>query len=95
MIAAERPAAPVSRPSSMREDLLQDLRQAAPMPIDPTTQGRSPEERAPEPADPAVPTVELRLTLQRWSLPRVLVVTHDQGLVLGVGPVRLTAAFRR
>jgi hypothetical protein len=87
----------VSRPRTMRDDLLQDLRQAAPMPIVPTKQGRSMEERAapPEPANPTVPTLELRLTLQHWSRPRVLAVTGDQGLALSIGPIRLSVSFRR
>jgi hypothetical protein len=97
MIAAEHPAAHVSRPRTMRDDLLHDLRQAAPLPIAPTEQGRSLEERTvlPEPLDPTVPTLELRLTLPRWSRPRVLGVTGDQSMVLSVGPVRLSATFRR
>ena len=79
-----------TRPTSFQEDLLQDLRQTAPMP-DPrpgATQRRAP--RVVEAATTA-PGVELRLTRTRWHSPSMRLAA--KGLVVSAGPISLSVGL--
>ena len=79
-----------TRPTSFQEDLLQDLRQTAPMP-DPrpgATKRRAP--RAVEAATSA-PGVELRLTRTRWHSPSMRLAA--KGLVVSAGPISLSVGL--
>jgi hypothetical protein len=79
-----------TRPTSFQEDLLQDLRQTAPMP-DPrpgATKRRAP--RVVEAATTA-PGVELRLTRTRWHSPSMRLAA--KGLVVSAGPISLSVGL--
>ena len=99
------PTAPRSRrPRTMQDDLLADLRQAAPMPIArpeaerPASAPVSAPALAPAPAAAERPestapdtlTVEVRVTPLRWSAPSLRPRGTRTGLVLTVGPVRVS-----
>ena len=90
------------RTRSLREDLLDDLRQAAPMPAAPPTpelsvpvvpravgsaRGRV---ARPAPVDPGTPALELRVTPQRWWGLRLRTLGETPGVVIGAGPVQLS-----
>ena len=78
------------RPRSLQDELLDDLRQAAPMPGPQPAQRRS---AKPKPRDPAEQTpsgVELSLRPQRWSGLRMRPLPNRTGLVVSAGPVRLS-----
>jgi hypothetical protein len=83
---------PSPRPGSLQADLLADLQQATPTPI--TRPG--PDASAPVPAerrdatDPQTPAVEVRVTPRHWSAPSVRPQGTGTGLVLTVGPVRIS-----
>ena len=95
------------RPRSLQEDLLADLRQAAPMPAEPTIAPRTviartlPPSPLPVPAALPVlaratsttPTIELRLTRQRWSMPCLRQHSDAFGIEFSAGPVRLSLAY--
>ena len=79
-----------TRPTSFQEDLLQDLRQTAPMP-DPrpgATKRRAP--RVVEAATTA-PGVELRVTRNRWVSPSMRLAA--KGLVVSAGPISLSVGL--
>ena len=79
-----------TRPTSFQEDLLQDLRQTAPMP-DPrpgATKRSAP--RVVEAATTA-PGVELRLTRTRWHSPSMRLAA--KGLVVSAGPISLSVGL--
>ena len=80
-----------TRPTSFQEDLLQDLRQTAPMP-DPrpgATKRRAP--RAAAENATAAPGVELRLTRTRWHSPSMRLAA--KGLVVSAGPISLSVGL--
>ncbi len=89
MTTARRPA---PRPRTLQEDLLDDLRQATPMPAGPPA-GHQPAP-APPAAAPAEPRsalgVELRVTPQRWTAVSWRSLPGWTGFVLSAGPVRLS-----
>ena len=64
---------------SLQDDLLQDLRQTAPMP-DPVQAG-------------AQPGVELRFTRTRWLSPSMRLAS--KGLVLSAGPISVSVGLSR
>jgi hypothetical protein len=80
-----------NRPTSFQEDLLQDLRQTAPMP-DPrpgATKRRA--KRPPAEAPTTAPGVELRLTRTRWHSPSMRLAA--KGLVVSAGPISLSVGL--
>jgi hypothetical protein len=82
---------PSGRPRTLQDDLLDDLRQAAPLPVARTSTDRpvtTPAGR-PEATDPEALTVELRLTPRTWFTPSVRRPTGGAGLVVKAGPLRL------
>lgn len=79
-------------PSDLTADLLSDLQGAAaarPLPSSPP----------PLPVDdsagptPPTPTVEVRFTPMRWSLPKVVPVDRGLGVGMAVGPLRVSLSF--
>ena len=77
------------RGRSLRDDLLDDLRQA---PTRVPTPGAAPMPELPAPAAsaPETPTVELRFTPRSWSPAEWTALPRGGGFVLSVGPVRLS-----
>jgi hypothetical protein len=79
------------RPRALQEDLLDDLRQAAPMPVarpcldQPVS---APAERS-DSTGPEALTMELRLTPRRWSALSVRTPHDGAGLVVTAGPLHL------
>ncbi|MGY1679303.1 hypothetical protein [Geodermatophilus sp. SYSU D01176] len=85
------PALRGSRRRTMQDDLLDDLRQATPVPVAPTAGERAPEDPV---APGGQPSLHLEVTLQRWSWPRLRVLPGGSGLSVGIGPVRVSCALR-
>jgi hypothetical protein len=89
------PALRAGRGRTMQDELLDDLRQATPMPIVPTTveqAPRRPPER-PEPRERQTPSLYMQVTLQRWSWLRVRLLPGPSGLSVSLGPVRVSWAL--
>ena len=96
-----------SRP--LRDDLLDDLRQAAPMPVPPpaldipvpvvaSSPGRPTPRPAgrPDPAAPETPTLELCVAPRIWWGFRMKTLSETPGVVIGAGPVQISlTGFRR
>lgn len=108
MSAVDRPPARSGRARTLRDDLLDDLRQAAPMPTAPpvpdVSTALSPLRvvSVREPVDPTAPagpetlTIDVRVTPMQWWRPRITTLDDRSLLVLGVGPVQVyLAGFRR
>ncbi len=108
MTATARPTPRPARSRTLREDLLDDLRQAAPMPAAPpapdipvpvvSAPARSAPQPAarPAPAAPETPTVELCVTPRLWWGFRMKTLGETPGVVIGAGPVRISlTGFRR
>ena len=83
---------PSRRPRTLQDDLLADLRQAAPMPVAPLEANHS----APVPPkrlDPTLqetPTIDMRVTPRQWSTPSMRSGGTGTGLVFTVGPLRVS-----
>jgi len=79
--------------STLQDELLADLRVAAPIPVTPP-KPEAPEAESPAPPAPSAdqtPTVSLRLTPWRWSRPSVDNVTGERTtLKLSAGPLQLS-----
>ncbi len=93
MTTADKIGPRAKRPRALQDDLLDDLRQAAPMPVPhPVHRAAPPPEarrgtawvQTPTPT----PTLELRVTLWQWSAPGVRPLRG--GVVLSAGPVRIS-----
>ncbi len=90
-----RPSAVRTR--TLRDDLLHDLRQAAPMPPQPQRSDVHAEivlaERTadrPHRGSPRTPTLELRVTPKRWWGLRMKTLGEEGGFLISVGPVQLS-----
>ena len=80
-----------ARPRTLQDDLLQDLRQTAPMP-DPRPGAQRPRAtRAPIEAPATSPAVELRVTRTRWLAPSMRLAS--QGVVLSAGPISVSVGL--
>jgi hypothetical protein len=89
------PGVRAGRGRTMQDELLQDLRQATPMPVVPTAAEQAPR-RPPERPGPRArqtPSLYLYVTLQRWSWPCVRLLPGGSGLSVGIGPVRVSCAL--
>lgn len=75
---------------TLQEDLLQDLRQTAPM-ADPTPGTQRRATRPPIDATTAAPGLELRVTRTRWLSPSMRLAS--KGVVLSAGPISLSVAL--
>jgi hypothetical protein len=72
-----------TRRSSLQDELLADLRTAAPIPVTPAAPAKAPSERR-------SPTFEMRLTPLRWARPKVAAAPErGAGLLLSAGPLRI------
>ena len=81
------------RPHTLQDDLLDDLRQAAPMPVPHPVQRAAPPPEARRgtawvQTPTSGPTLELRVTLWQWSAPGVRRLRD--GVALSAGPVRIS-----
>lgn len=98
MTTMERTTPRSPRPRRLQDDLLADLRQAAPVPIPgpevdrPAPRPSPPPAERPIPPAPRTPTIEVRVTPLRWSAPSLRNPGAGTGLVLTAGPIRV--AFR-
>lgn len=98
MSTTQQATARPMRTRTLRDDLLDDLRQAAPMPAAqparevsvPVTveQGRG--------KDAGAPTVDIAVTPRFWWGLRMKTLSEGPGVVIGAGPVRISlTGFRR
>ena len=93
MTTADEVRPRAKRPRALQDDLLADLRQAAPMPVPhPVHRAAPPPEERRGTAwvrtPMSTPTLELRVTLWQWSTPGVRRLRG--GVVLSAGPVRIS-----
>jgi hypothetical protein len=89
--ASEMIASGPARPRTFQDDLLQDLRQTAPMP-DPRPGVQRPRaKRPPIEAGTTTPAVELRLTRNRWRSPSMRLAS--KGLVVSAGPISVSVGL--
>jgi hypothetical protein len=80
-----------ARPRTLQDDLLQDLRQTAPMP-DPRPGPQRPRaKRPPVEAGTTSPAVELRVTRNRWRSPSMRLAA--KGLVVSAGPISVSVGL--
>jgi hypothetical protein len=92
MTATEPTTTPRPRPRTLQDDLLADLRQAAPMPTarpDVADSASVPAERSDHPS-PETATVDVRITPLRWSAPSFRPRGTGSGFVVTAGPVRIS-----
>ena len=92
MTRTKTTSTPSRRPRALQDDLLADLRQAAPMPVAPVEANHSgpvPPERA-DPTLPETPTIDVRVTPRQWSTPSMRAGGTGTGLVFTVGPLRVS-----
>ena len=83
------PAGPrPTRSRTLREDLLDDLRHASPMPAN--RPAEHPPSAVPTGAPATATGVELRLTPRHWTSVNWRLLPGRTGLVLSAGPVRLS-----
>jgi hypothetical protein len=92
-MTTKAPPAPSSpRPPTLQDDLLADLRQAAPMPIvsaegDPPVS--LPAERS-QRTDVETPTLHVRVTPRRWSAPSLRSGGAGTDFIVTAGPVQVS-----
>ena len=86
------PAPSAGRGRTMQDELLNELRQASPMPIVPTAVEKAPLRslEGPGPRERQIPVLQVEVTLQRWSWPRARLLPGRSGLSVGIGPVRVS-----
>jgi hypothetical protein len=75
---------------SLQDDLLQDLRQTAPMP-DPRPAAARPRPKRNPMETGTAPAVELRVTRTRWLAPSMRLAS--KGLVVNAGPISVTVGL--
>ena len=81
-MTADRPTTRSPGTRSRQDDLLEDLRATTPVP--------APLQRPTIPtAAPGTPSVEVRLTPLRWSLPGAAPVAEPSGVLLSLGPLQV------
>jgi hypothetical protein len=89
------------RNRTLGDELLDDLRRAAPMPVaQPSREVAVPVESVPAaggpPADADAPTIDVRVTPRLWWGLRMKTLGEGPGIVIGAGPVRISlSGFRR
>ena len=93
MTTADKIGPRAKRSRALQDDLLDDLRQAAPMPVPhPVHRAAPPPEERRGTAwvrtPMSTPTLELRVTLWQWSAPGVRRLRD--GVALSAGPVRIS-----
>lgn len=103
MTASDQSTSSAVRPRTLRDDLIDELRHAAPMPTAPpradvpgevVPAGRT-ADRSP-PGSSRTPTLELRVTPTLWWGLRIKTLGQKSGFVIGAGPVQLSlTGFKR
>lgn len=84
------------RGRTLRDDLLDDLRQAAPMPAAQPAREVSVPVTIEPPRGPEAPTVDIAVTPRFWWGLRMKTLSEGPGVVIGAGPVRISlTGFRR
>jgi hypothetical protein len=92
------------RTRTLRDDLLDDLRRAAPMPAAqpardvpvPVPVATTPRPAARRPAGTEAPTVDIAVSPRFWWGLRMKTLSEGPGVVIGAGPVRISlTGFRR
>ncbi|WP_448627724.1 hypothetical protein [Geodermatophilus sp. URMC 64] len=79
-----------TRRSSLQDELLADLRTAAPIPVTPAEPAEAPSEPATVPAERRNPTFEMQVTPLRWARPKVAAAPErGAGLLVSAGPLRI------
>lgn len=73
---------------TLQDDLLQDLRQTAPMPDPRPAAARPRAKRPPVDTGTTSPAVEVRVTRTRWLAPSMRLAA--KGVVLSAGPISVT-----
>jgi hypothetical protein len=90
MSTTKLPAPQPRRTRTLQDDLLDDLRQAAPLPVArPSSDHPIPKAERVGSTDPEALTVELRLTPRCWSALSVRRHPIGAGLVVTAGPLHL------
>jgi hypothetical protein len=91
MTASANSAPEAARPRTLQDELLQDLRQTAPMPDPRPGPARPRAKRAPLETGAASPAVELRVARNPWRSPSMRLAS--KGLVLSAGPISVTVGL--
>jgi hypothetical protein len=91
MTASANSAPEAARPRTLQDELLQDLRQTAPMPDPRPGPSRPRAMRAPLETAATSPAVELRVTRNRWLAPSMRLAS--QGVVLSAGPISVSVGL--
>ena len=98
MSATDQITARPMRTRTLRDDLLADLRQAAPMPAaQPAREVSVPVAiEKPHGKGDGAPTVDIAVTPRFWWGLRMKTLSEGPGVVIGAGPVRISlTGFRR
>jgi hypothetical protein len=85
------------RTRTLGDELLEDLRSAAPMPVaQPAREVPVPVTSAAPPPEADAPTIDVRVTPRLWWGLRMKTLGEGPGIVIGAGPVRISfSGFRR
>jgi hypothetical protein len=102
MSTTDQSTARPMRTRTLRDDLLDDLRRAAPMPAAqperdvPAPVATAVRPAGPPPAGTEAPTVGIAVTPRLWWGVRMATLGEGPGVVIGAGPVRISlTGFRR
>ena len=91
MTASANSAPEAARPRTLQDELLQDLRQTAPMPDPRPGPARPLPKRNPMESSGAQPAVKLRVTRTRWVAPSMRLASR--GLVVKAGPISVSVGL--
>jgi hypothetical protein len=91
MTSSANSAPEAARPRTLQDELLQDLRQTAPMPDPRPGPARPRPKRNPMESSSAQPAVELRVTRTRWVAPSMRLAS--KGLVVKAGPISISVGL--
>jgi hypothetical protein len=91
MTASANSAPEAARPRTLQDELLQDLRQTAPMHDPRPGPSRPRAKQAPLATAAISPAVELRVTRNRWLAPSMRLAS--QGVALSAGPISVSVGF--
>jgi hypothetical protein len=91
MTASATSASEAPRPRTLQDDLLEDLRQTAPMPDPRPGPPRPRAKRAPLETGAPAPAVELRVARNPWRSPSMRLAS--KGVVLSAGPISVTVGL--
>jgi hypothetical protein len=78
--------APRRKVTRLQDDLLQDLREAAPAPASPSAPAAT---AAPSPSPAGAAAMEVRVTPRTWAGPTAGLTPDGTAVVIGIGPVHI------